>query len=366
MMRLRGRGGPLKGLGLVLIAWITVRVATFSAVPSLHEPRSVTPGMEPLPAIVAADEAGAGSPTGNSIVGSRVAQAGLSRRASMRPGPKPNGLQGKGPSGAGAFVQSAQSRSPVRRSLPAANVSGDAPQRDMAMQRWAEVTASQAPARSSRWSGDGWMLLRRGSGGEAASGPRPASYGASQAGAILRYRLAPGSDRRPFAYLRATTTLRGVSEQQLALGLGLRPIPKVPVSAAAEVRAVEGPAGLKVQPSAFLVTELAPVILPAQLQAEIYAQAGYVGGTFATPFADGQMRVDRTIAKLGEMTARFGAGAWGGAQKGAARLDVGPAATLWLPLSRRGGARLALDWRLRVAGDAKPESGPALTLSAGF
>jgi hypothetical protein len=146
----------------------------------------------------------------------------------------------------------------------------------------------------------------------------------------------------------------------------MRPCPAIPVSAAAEVRAVEGPAGLKIQPSAFLVTELAPVVLPVELQAEIYAQAGYVGGAFATPFADGQLRVDRALAEIGRITARIGAGAWGGAQKGAARLDVGPAATIWLPVSRSGGARLALDWRLRVAGDAKPESGPALTLSGGF
>jgi hypothetical protein len=35
-------------------------------------------------------------------------------------------------------------------------------------------------------------------------------------------------------------------------------------------------------------------------------------------------------------------------------------------LGDRAGARLGVDWRFRVAGDAAPSSGPAVTLSAGF
>jgi hypothetical protein len=366
MMGLRGKGGPLKGLGLLLIAWITVRVATFSAVPSLQGPGRETFETERVPAVIAAGEAGAASSAASGAVGPMLGTAGRGRRSSARSAALSKSAPGARRFEASSLVPRGKSSFSTGSAEARKSLSGGEPRRDIAGQRWAEATVSQAPARSQRWSGDGWMLLRRGSGGEVASGPRPASYGASQAGAILRYRLAPGSDRRPFAYLRGTTTLRGVSEQQAALGLGMRPFPAIPVSAAAEVRAVEGPAGLKIQPSAFLVTELAPVVLPVELQAEIYAQAGYVGGAFATPFADGQLRVDRALAEIGRITARIGAGAWGGAQKGAARLDVGPAATIWLPVSRSGGARLALDWRLRVAGDAKPESGPALTLSAGF
>jgi len=61
-----------------------------------------------------------------------------------------------------------------------------------------------------------------------------------------------------------------------------------------------------------------------------------------------------------------GGGVWGGAQKGAARLDIGPSATMTIGLGESAAARLGLDWRFRVAGDAAPASGPALTLSAGF
>ena len=50
---------------------------------------------------------------------------------------------------------------------------------------------------------------------------------------------------------------------------------------------------------------------------------------------------------------------------GSARVDVGPRLTLRLPDVGEG-SRIALDWRQRVAGDATPESGLALTLAADF
>ena len=62
---------------------------------------------------------------------------------------------------------------------------------------------------------------------------------------------------------------------------------------------------------------------------------------------------------------RLGALAAGAVQPGAARVDVGPRLTLRLPQVGEGG-RIALDWRQRIAGDARPESGLALTLAADF
>ena len=57
--------------------------------------------------------------------------------------------------------------------------------------------------------------------------------------------------------------------------------------------------------------------------------------------------------------------AWGGAQKQAARLDIGPTASVAFRLGEAR-ARIAVDYRLRVAGHAAPASGPAVTFSAGF
>ena len=223
----------------------------------------------------------------------------------------------------------------------------------------------EAP-RPRRWSADGWVLLRRGGNVSLATGSAPATYGASQAGAVLRYSLAPDSDYKPAAYLRATAALNGSREKEAALGLSARPLPSVPVVASVELRATDQAGETRLRPAAMLVTQLAPFRLPLNTRGEAYVQAGYVGGRFSTPFVDGQLHVDKGVAQLGKGEVRAGAGAWGGAQKGASRLDVGPAATMGLGIGDSASARVSVDWRFRVAGNAQPSSGPALTLSAGF
>ena len=222
-----------------------------------------------------------------------------------------------------------------------------------------------APPQPRRWSGDAWLLWRRGSGGPTTAGLGPASYGASQAGAVIRYRLAPGSAHRPALYLRATAALRTPRDEEVAFGFAARPLGRVPVVAMAELRATRLGGREVLRPAAALVSEFPPIDMPLGTRAELYAQGGFVGGKGATPFVDGQLKVDRTLARAGRFELRAGGEVWGGAQRGAARLDVGPSVTLGLPLGT-GGARVAADWRFRVAGDALPRSGPAITLSAGF
>lgn len=227
--------------------------------------------------------------------------------------------------------------------------------------------AQAGPPRVRRWSADTWALLRRDESGALASpGALPATYGASQAGAVLRYRLALASAYRPTAYMRTTSTLGQLQETSAALGLSARPFPSLPVIAALEGRLTERGGHRRFQPVAMAVTELPWFALPAGFRGEAYAQAGYVAGRFATPFVDGQFRGDRALFSLGKVAARIGGGVWGGAQKGAERLDAGPTASIAMPLGRGTAGRIAVDWRFRLAGDAVPNSGPALTLSAGF
>jgi len=216
-----------------------------------------------------------------------------------------------------------------------------------------------------RWSADAWMLLRRQSELVPGAGTLPATYGGSQSGGVLRYRLSM-DPHRPTAYLRATTTLGGFSETAGALGISARPFAGVPLVAAAEGRLTWTASGQRLQPAVFAVTELPPLALPGRLRAEVYAQGGYVGGQFATPFADGQARIDAPVLRVGRIDARVGAGLWGGMQKGASRLDAGPSAMAIMPLGRNGFGRIAVDWRQRIGGNASPGSGPALSLSAGF
>ena len=219
---------------------------------------------------------------------------------------------------------------------------------------------------SGRWSLTGWVFLRQGNAASAAlgAGPTP-SYGASQAGGVLRYRLAPGSPHRPEAYVRVTSALRIADDRELAAGLAVRPLAGLPVAVMGEGRVRERNGSMIVRPAALAVTELAPQRLPGGLEGELYLQGGYVAAPDATAFGDGQLRVTARLRSPGPGVLRAGVGAWAGAQRGAARVDIGPTAQLDLPIGD-GGARLALDYRVRVAGDAAPGSGLALTLSTGF
>lgn len=218
-----------------------------------------------------------------------------------------------------------------------------------------------------RWSMSGWLYVRQGGGGESNGGATLAapSYGASQAGAVIRYALAPGSTHRPAVYARVSTALRETGQAELAAGFAARPHGAVPVAVMAEARVRDGGGSARVRPAVMAVSELAPQALPLGLESDLYLQAGYVGGRDATAFADGQLRVTGGVGRIGPGALRAGAGAWGGAQKGAARFDIGPTAQLDFPVAGAG-ARLALDYRVRVAGDAAPGSGIALTLSTGF
>jgi hypothetical protein len=101
------------------------------------------------------------------------------------------------------------------------------------------------------------------------------------------------------------------------------------------------------------------VALPVGFQLDAYGQAGAVGARSRDLFVDGAARVSRPLGSL----LSVGAGAWGAAQPGARRVDVGPSAALRMPAL---GATISADWRFRVAGNARPGSGPALTLQTDF
>ncbi len=236
----------------------------------------------------------------------------------------------------------------------------------------AAVAAGQAPVQGSRWSVDAWLLLREGGNGFNAPGAGlpgvvvPVGfYGGSQAGAVLRYRLAPTSPLRPALYLRAASGLQYPHGEEAAVGLSFRPLAKVPIAVMAEGRATRTPTGTRLRPAVAVVTELPPARLPLGTRGELYVQAGYVGGTGSTAFIDGQARIERPLVQSRGLDLRAGGGAWGGAQEGANRLDVGPTATLSLPVGS-GRARISADYRIRVAGRAAPGSGAVVTLSAGF
>jgi hypothetical protein len=93
---------------------------------------------------------------------------------------------------------------------------------------------------------------------------------------------------------------------------------------------------------------------------DAYAQAGAVGVRARDLFGDGAVRAALPLGRL-----RLGAGGWAAAQPGVSRVDLGPHVSLRLPLAGKS-VTIAADWRFRVAGNARPGSGPALTLASDF
>lgn len=217
------------------------------------------------------------------------------------------------------------------------------------------------PVRHGRWHVDAWLAWRHGSGSpRIANGARAPSYGGTQAGIVAQYDLAEGA-YRPALHLRATYAPERPRQAELGLGAGLRPLASLPVRVLVEGRITRTEARSAVRPAALAVTEFPRVRLPLGLTGEGYAQGGWVGGRDATAFADGQARVTHDLRLAARARVKLGLGTWGGAQKFAGRLDVGPTATADL-----GPLRVAVDYRVRIAGRAAPGNGLAVTVSTGF
>ena len=227
--------------------------------------------------------------------------------------------------------------------------------------------ADQTPiSLSDRLSGDAWFVLRGRSAPGATDGISPPSYGGSQAGAILRYALDPASKWQPTLFSRMVTTLQGARESDVAAGLSVRPISAAPVALHAEARMSDRPSGTTIRPAAFVAGGInsLPIANTGGL-ARGYVQAGYVGGADATFFADGSLVIERPLLGEERFEVLAGTGAWGGAQRGAERLDLGPSVAMRFPIGDRT-ALIEAQYRFRLAGNAEPSNQPAITLSVGF
>ncbi|HEX8415683.1 MAG TPA: hypothetical protein VF637_17655 [Sphingomicrobium sp.] len=203
-----------------------------------------------------------------------------------------------------------------------------------------------------RWSASAWVFGRRGGWAGLVPG---GMLGGSQAGGRLAYRL-NGDAARPLAVsVRGYAPLDRVRGAEAAAGLDWTPVAKLPVHLLVERRQALGEEGR----SAFAAMAYGGVseIAAGPFSIDAYGQAGVVGARSKDLFADGSAKVSLPVAGL-----KVGAGVWAAVQPGVSRVDVGPQASVRLP----GDVTLAVDWRLRVAGDAAPGSGPAITLSTDF
>lgn len=330
---------PLRFLLIVLATWMAVRaiaLADWGVDPAPAGAQRFVPSPAAAQAAVATD------PGPNRSPEKRAQPAAAPRNA---------------PSPARAAMRSAHSVSALARTViqPSDRTPPSGPMGSAARLPRADAQRPlpAPPARAqSRWSGSAWLLARdeRGTTSLAPGG----TLGGSQAGLRLLYRLGNGLalSGRLYAPLRRTGGAEG------ALGVDWRPLRAAPVHLLAERRQALGGEGR----SAFALTLYGggTIRLPLRLELDSYAQAGIVGLRSRDLFVDGAARLRRPLGPV-----EMGAGLWGAAQPGTARLDAGPHISYRLPV-RAANLRLSADWRFRIAGDAAPGSGPALTLGADF
>ena len=212
------------------------------------------------------------------------------------------------------------------------------------------------PALPSRWSASAWLVARAGSGLGAA--PGSSQLGGGQAGLRVTWLAWPA--QRLAAVGRIVTPLRGKGAEA-SFGLEWQPT-RAPVRVVAEQRfGLDGTSG---GPGVGVIAGFDGTVAMG-FRLESYGQAGAIRRRRTEPYADGAVRATRAVAESGSVHLALGGGIWAAAQRDAARFDIGPSVTAALPLGKQS-VRLALDWRQRVAGDARPGSGLALTLGSDF
>ena len=200
-----------------------------------------------------------------------------------------------------------------------------------------------------------WAMLRAdGFSAPASSLASSSSLGGSQAGARLAYQFT----REIAASLRTTSTI-GQSGGEVALGARVQPIRGFPVWATLERRQRIGQHGGGRNAFAlFFEGGLWERPLPMNFRLDAYLQGGVVGFNSRDGFIDGAVTATRPVFR----NLSAGLGLWGGAQPGVHRVDAGPRVTVKL----RNNVKVHLDYRQRLAGNAEPGSGAAVTLAGDF
>jgi hypothetical protein len=218
----------------------------------------------------------------------------------------------------------------------------------------------QGAASKKRWSGSAWAFLR--GGGRTGALAPVGQIGGGQAGARLLYRLDEGG--RLAASARISRTIGGPHQTEAAIGLDWTPVARIPLHLMAE-RRIAIDAGGRDAWTLGVAGGVYAVPLGGRWRLDGYGEAGVVGMRRRDLYADGAVRVARAIGLGGEASLALGGGLWAAAQPGAERFDLGPSAVLRMPVARRT-MSMALDWRERVSGDARPGSGAALTVAMDF
>jgi len=340
---------PLRAVGVVLGGWILARTAILmTAAPAVAQNDGLQPVRPDRLQVVAHERAraeqnapyniiGIGSATATATLAVVIVTPAVPNRHILVP---PNVLLSSPPASVAPVPKTMQlTQAPGFPSEPGAVAIG-------------QVSPSAA---HNRFQLSIWSLVRdAGSSGSLVPG---GTLGGSQIGA--RGWFEPGPKGLALT-ARISSPLASRNGSEASIGVGFR---KGNFGVILEER-FSLDAGGGARPSVTAFGGASEVRLRGKLRLDAYAQAGVVGLRNRVGFADGAVRVEHPlVGKSARLS--VGAGAWGGAQPGLSRLDIGPQVVARLPVFS-GNLRVAGEWRFRVAGNADPGSGPTLSIGADF
>lgn len=368
------RGAPFKVLFIVLFIWVMGRVILQGGVPT-GQLRTLPAALQIETALL--DEVMSFSQTlPNVLMAGHSSMApfpGIPFRSEIEGVPK-----GLGPKGLGIATQDTPSRQllPQLTSIPAVTALPESiePQKIVSSVS-PRLTSDRRPAAvptrtSSALSGYFWLFARQGSGPKRLRSTSPASqfsvaqYGASQAGAILTYKMLGDSSRNISTFARAATALSSSGQEELAIGIKTKPLSDLPISFFAEQRFRAGEDSNH-GTAFYLAGGTGPDLLLPETSLETYGQMGFIFARDDSYFFDASAALQKQVIERGGHKITAGAGVWASGQEGATRVDIGPRVKFHVPVGQVD-MQVSLDWRERIGGNADPGSGASVTLSTGF
>jgi hypothetical protein len=341
------RGRQFGFLGTLCSAWIVARVGFLSALPAIVVP---PPSADTItPKIIATRK-----PSSDALAAGWTQQPRLQPDASARPAIRVKAESSVNTDNRSGYEQSTS---------PAIELTSAAPQ-SASLTPW--IGQWQPPPASRRHQGFdiyAYSFLRSGSGSSNLVGG--GQYGGGQSGLIATYALASfrgtGGNSKLSILARGAIAHDDPAEREVAAGLRWQPLPRAPFTLTAERRFRNA----RADAFAVYLAGGKSSDIPLKFRLDAFAQAGVVSGKDGGPFFDVTTRAERKLMDIGKTPVTVGAGIWGGGQKDVFRIDAGPTIGTEVALGD-GRLRINADWRFRIAGDARPASGPAVTLSTSF
>lgn len=222
-----------------------------------------------------------------------------------------------------------------------------------------------------RWGLSAYTLSRgAGTGDALAASP---VLGASQTGAAFTYTFDPLA-KRPFSAFARIAAAGGPDGSidndtaEAAVGLRVQPLADIPVAFDVERRIALGYYGRDAWAARVSGgTATAISTFGRTINLEAYGEAGVVDFSAFDLYGGVQGRAATPLFSTGRMSIDAGVGMWAAAQRSfgdtVSRFDAGPSVRLGM---RPWAFSAQVDYRVRAAGNARPTSGPALTIAGQF